>query len=77
LQQAFVERDALQCGFCTSGMLVSGTALLNRGGAKGKLDRQAVQRGISGNLCRCGSYPHVVDAILQVQDARTSSKGGA
>ncbi len=67
LQQAFVEHDALQCGFCTSGMLVSATALLERSKASGaKLDRAQVGDALAGNLCRCGTYPHVIDAVLAV-----------
>lgn len=61
LQRAMVTHDGLQCGFCTPGMMISATALLRRGG---KIDRDAAQRAIAGNLCRCGSYPHIVDAIV-------------
>jgi xanthine dehydrogenase YagT iron-sulfur-binding subunit len=65
LQDAFVRHDALQCGFCTSGMLTSCAALLRKtGGAK--LTANAVREAISGNLCRCGTYPHVVAAVLEV-----------
>ncbi|PRQ02834.1 Carbon monoxide dehydrogenase small chain [Enhygromyxa salina] len=63
LQLAFIEHDALQCGFCTSGMLISSTALLREGGP---LTRGQVEDAIAGNLCRCGTYPHVVDAVLAV-----------
>ncbi|MCB9752219.1 MAG: (2Fe-2S)-binding protein [Myxococcales bacterium] len=70
LQRAFVERDALQCGFCTPGMLISCTALLARtGGAAPSAD--AIQDAISGNLCRCGTYPHVVAAV------KSAAGGGA
>ena len=65
LQQAFVEHDALQCGFCTSGMLMSSTALLERSSGK-TLTREDVEDAIAGNLCRCGTYPHVVDAVMKV-----------
>jgi xanthine dehydrogenase YagT iron-sulfur-binding subunit len=64
LQQAFVEHDALQCGFCTSGMLISSTALLEQ--QKSKLTREQVADALAGNLCRCGTYPHVIDAVLSV-----------
>ena len=65
LQAAFVAHDALQCGFCTSGMLISATALLQRKqGAK--LEAGEVRDAIAGNLCRCGTYPHVVEAVLSV-----------
>lgn len=63
LQQAFVEHDALQCGFCTSGMLISSTALLQQ---KTRLTREQVADALAGNLCRCGTYPHVIDAVLFV-----------
>lgn len=70
LQQAFVERDAMQCGFCTSGMLMSATALLRRTG--GPVDADQVKDAIAGNLCRCGTYPHVISAVVDA-----SKKGGA
>lgn len=63
LQVAFVKRDAMQCGFCTSGMLISCTALLRRGGSP---QADEVRSAIAGNLCRCGTYPHVVQAVLDV-----------
>jgi xanthine dehydrogenase YagT iron-sulfur-binding subunit len=65
LQRAFVEHDALQCGFCTSGMLISSTALLRKRAGQ-TLDRSEVEQAIAGNLCRCGTYPHVVDAVIAV-----------
>ncbi|HLT35082.1 MAG TPA: (2Fe-2S)-binding protein [Enhygromyxa sp.] len=67
LQLAFVEHDALQCGFCTSGMLISSTALLEQQKAGGQqLTREQVADALAGNLCRCGTYPHVIDAVLSV-----------
>jgi xanthine dehydrogenase YagT iron-sulfur-binding subunit len=68
LQLAFIEHDALQCGFCTSGMLISATSLLEQQGnqAGAKLDRAQVADALAGNLCRCGTYPHVIDAVLSV-----------
>ncbi|MFV8752997.1 (2Fe-2S)-binding protein [Nannocystaceae bacterium ST9] len=78
LQAAFVEHDALQCGFCTSGMLVSATALLRRreaAGASEPLSAAQVQDALAGNLCRCGTYPHVIEAVLAVagsESARSS-----
>jgi xanthine dehydrogenase YagT iron-sulfur-binding subunit len=70
LQLAFIEHDALQCGFCTSGMLISATALLeqagDQAGGEAKLDRAQVADALAGNLCRCGTYPHVIDAVLSV-----------
>jgi xanthine dehydrogenase YagT iron-sulfur-binding subunit len=63
LQRAFIKHDGFQCGFCTPGQIVSGVALLNEGR---KLDRETVRVEMSGNLCRCGCYPHIVDALLEV-----------
>jgi xanthine dehydrogenase YagT iron-sulfur-binding subunit len=61
LQRAFVEHDALQCGFCTPGMLMSATALLARTPAPSMAE---VRRALAGNLCRCGSYPKICAATL-------------
>jgi len=65
LQKAFIKRDALQCGFCTSGMLMTCTALLRRSGGR-SLTADDVNEAIAGNLCRCGTYPNVVAAVLDV-----------
>lgn len=62
LQQAFIDADALQCGFCTPGFLLSATALL---ATHQKPSAEDVKRGCSGNLCRCGSQPHIVHAVQQ------------
>jgi aerobic-type carbon monoxide dehydrogenase small subunit (CoxS/CutS family) len=63
LQEAFIAADALQCGFCTSGMVLSCKLLLDR---NPKPSRQEIRTAIAGNLCRCGTYPHVVDAVERV-----------
>jgi aerobic carbon-monoxide dehydrogenase small subunit len=62
LQQAFIDHAAFQCGFCTPGMLMAGTALLAENPAP---TRDEVVAGIDGNLCRCTGYVPIVDAILQ------------
>jgi xanthine dehydrogenase YagT iron-sulfur-binding subunit len=62
LQSAFIEHDGFQCGYCTPGQIVSAVALLEEGK---KLDRETVRDEMSGNICRCGCYPHVVDAIFE------------
>jgi xanthine dehydrogenase YagT iron-sulfur-binding subunit len=62
LQRAFIERDALQCGFCTPGQLLAAAALLARNPAPTEED---VRRGMSGNLCRCGTYPRIVQAVVE------------
>jgi aerobic-type carbon monoxide dehydrogenase small subunit (CoxS/CutS family) len=61
VQQAFIEHDAMQCGFCTAGMVMSSAALLARN-ASPTLDD--VKEATSGNLCRCGTYPKVFEATL-------------
>lgn len=62
LQAAFVRHDALQCGYCTPGQILSGLALIEEGVA----DREAIREGMSGNLCRCGAHPNIVEAIAEV-----------
>jgi xanthine dehydrogenase YagT iron-sulfur-binding subunit len=64
LQQAFIDEDAFQCGYCTPGQLMSAVGMLQEGGVH---DRAAIQHGMSGNICRCGCYPHIVNAIMKVQ----------
>lgn len=65
LQQAFIDHDAFQCGFCTSGQLCSATALLKENKVR---TREDIQEMMSGNLCRCGAYPNITDAILAVKN---------
>lgn len=60
IQEAFVAKDGLQCGFCTPGFVVSATALLR---SNPNPSREEIRRGVSGNLCRCGTYPRVYEAI--------------
>ncbi len=60
LQQAFVDHGAVQCGFCTSGMILSGKTLLERNPSA---DEQEIRAAISGNLCRCTGYQKIVEAI--------------
>lgn len=70
LQAAFVRHDALQCGFCTPGMLISCTALLRRTPDPASLTTAEIDGAIAGNLCRCGTYPHVVAAVLDAAGAK-------
>jgi xanthine dehydrogenase YagT iron-sulfur-binding subunit len=63
LQQAFIERDALQCGYCTPGQLCSAVGLINEGQATTPAQ---VREAMSGNICRCGAYPQIVDAVMDV-----------
>lgn len=63
LQQAFVEHDAFQCGYCTPGQLCSAQGLMNEGHA---CTREEVRELMSGNLCRCGAYVQILDAVSEV-----------
>ncbi len=67
VQEAFVEHDGMQCGYCTPGMVMSCAALLERNSNPTAAD---VQQAISGNLCRCGTYPKVVEATLAAARSR-------
>jgi carbon-monoxide dehydrogenase small subunit len=60
LQQAFVEHGAIQCGFCTPGLVMQATGLMSRGRA---MSAEEIKRGIEGNLCRCTGYTKVIEAI--------------
>ena len=62
LQAAFTRHDALQCGYCTPGQILSGVALLD----ENPKDLAAIREGMSGNLCRCGAHPNIVAAIAEV-----------
>jgi xanthine dehydrogenase YagT iron-sulfur-binding subunit len=66
LQQAFIDHDAFQCGFCTPGQILSGIACIAEGHA-GSDDE--LREAMSGNLCRCAAYPNIIAAIRQVADA--------
>jgi aerobic-type carbon monoxide dehydrogenase small subunit (CoxS/CutS family) len=71
LQQAFLDAGAMQCGYCTSGMIMAGVGLLARSPDP---DAAAIVRAMDGNVCRCGTYPRIVTAIRQ---AAAALKGGA
>ncbi len=64
LQQAFISHGAIQCGFCSPGMLMSAQALLNKNKRPTEFE---IRRAISGNLCRCTGYQAIVDAILSLE----------
>lgn len=70
IQQAFVEHDALQCGFCTPGMIMNATALLMK---NPKPTKQEIIQGMEDNLCRCGAHVRIIRAI---ENAATTMKGG-
>jgi xanthine dehydrogenase YagT iron-sulfur-binding subunit len=65
MQAAFVEHDALQCGFCTAGQILSAVGVLSEGQARGD---DAIREAMSGNLCRCGAYSNIVAAVRAVQE---------
>jgi xanthine dehydrogenase YagT iron-sulfur-binding subunit len=65
LQQAFLEEDGLQCGFCTPGQIVSATALL---AANPHPTREQIRDAMSGNICRCGAYPKIELAVLRAAE---------
>ena len=70
LQKAFQEHHALQCGFCTPGMLMTGVDLLRK---YPLATDQEIREGLSGNLCRCTGYEHLVRAIRSVVEAKRGS----
>jgi aerobic carbon-monoxide dehydrogenase small subunit len=71
LQKAFETRNALQCGFCTPGMLITAQELLSNGATP---SREQIREHISGNYCRCTGYHAIVDAVESVAQQRASSK---
>jgi xanthine dehydrogenase YagT iron-sulfur-binding subunit len=73
LQAAFIERDAFQCGYCTSGQIMAGVACINEGHAGSP---QEIRDWMSGNLCRCGAYDHIVLAIQDAARASGAVRGG-
>jgi xanthine dehydrogenase YagT iron-sulfur-binding subunit len=67
LQQAFIDHDAFQCGFCTPGQIVSGTACIAEGHTGSAAE---IREWMSGNICRCGAYPKIVAAVQQAAGRR-------
>ncbi len=63
LQESFIEHGAVQCGFCTPGMILAAESLLGR---EPRPDRERIRQGLSGNLCRCTGYQKIVDAVEAV-----------
>jgi xanthine dehydrogenase YagT iron-sulfur-binding subunit len=74
MQAAFLEHDAYQCGYCTSGQIMSAVALLRE--PVGPSDDD-VREFMSGNICRCGAYPNIVKAVQQVRQTKSQAKAGA
>lgn len=73
MQAAFREHHALQCGYCTPGMVMQGIDIVRRGIGG---DEAAVREALEGNLCRCTGYQNIVDAIMQVARDSTAPAGG-
>jgi xanthine dehydrogenase YagT iron-sulfur-binding subunit len=73
LQAAFIERDAFQCGYCTPGQIMAGLACIAEGHAGSP---QEIRDWMSGNLCRCGAYDHIVAAIQDAAGTTGSVRGG-
>jgi len=65
VQEAFIAHDGLQCGFCTPGQIMSAIGLIQEGQAGD--DPERVREGMSGNLCRCGAYQGITEAVLEAQ----------
>ena len=71
LQQAFLDAAAFQCGYCTSGMIVSASALLR---ANPRPSEEEIRRFMNGNICRCGTYPRIIEAIERAAEAMAKEK---
>lgn len=65
MQAAFIKHDGFQCGYCTPGQIMSGIACIREGHANSK---EEIREYMSGNICRCGAYPNIVDAIQEVKE---------
>jgi xanthine dehydrogenase YagT iron-sulfur-binding subunit len=74
LQTAFIEHDAFQCGYCTPGQICSGVGLLQEGHAH---SREEIREQMSGNICRCGAYTNIADAIEDVLEQQSVSREAA
>jgi aerobic-type carbon monoxide dehydrogenase small subunit (CoxS/CutS family) len=74
LQEAFLAEDAMQCGYCAAGMIMSGVGLLKK--TPNPTDAE-ILRAMEGNVCRCGTYPRIVAAIRQAASGDKAAKGGA
>ena len=70
MQEAFIKHDGFQCGYCTSGQIMSGVALIKEGHANSEPE---IREFMSGNICRCGAYPRIVNAIQDVKNGGNQS----
>jgi aerobic-type carbon monoxide dehydrogenase small subunit (CoxS/CutS family) len=71
LQRAFHEEHALQCGYCTPGMIMAAVSLIEEHGA---LTEEEVRKGLEGNLCRCTGYQNIVDAVVRAADELAAAR---
>ena len=69
VQAAFIAHDGFQCGFCTPGQIMSAVAFLDEVKGCGTLDPDRVREGMSGNLCRCGAYQGILDAVIAAHES--------
>jgi xanthine dehydrogenase YagT iron-sulfur-binding subunit len=67
VQQAFLEKDGFQCGYCTPGQIMAAEGLLRE---HSDPSRDEIRRGMSGNLCRCGAYPHITEAVTRAAELK-------
>ncbi|MGI1715329.1 (2Fe-2S)-binding protein, partial [Escherichia coli] len=72
VQEAFIRHDAFQCGYCTPGQIMSAVACINEGRT---VSDTSIREYMSGNLCRCGAYPHIVAAVRDAAQAIDSAEG--
>jgi xanthine dehydrogenase YagT iron-sulfur-binding subunit len=72
LQAAFIAHDGFQCGFCTPGQIMGALGLINEGQAG--CDPERIREGMSGNLCRCGAYAGITEAVLEVQKSLAATE---
>ncbi len=70
LQEAFLETGAMQCGYCTPGMILSGAALLRKNPNPSETE---IRRAMQGNICRCGTYPRIIEAVRMAAKKRVAS----
>jgi aerobic-type carbon monoxide dehydrogenase small subunit (CoxS/CutS family) len=73
VQQAFLDAEAFQCGYCTSGMIMSAAGLLRKTPQPSETD---IKQALNGNICRCGTYPRIVTAVRMASAAKTEAPSG-
>jgi xanthine dehydrogenase YagT iron-sulfur-binding subunit len=71
MQQAFIDNDAFQCGYCTPGQIMSAVACVSEGHANSDAD---IREYMSGNLCRCAAYPNIVAAVRQARSVMKTAR---